>query len=134
VSKSDDTAPIGWENGLSDVINYTNSDLSNNYTFLAFYALPIAYFTDHPVIDLTSSYGVAAVYGLIGMTNSMAASRLLESGVHYLLIPSPGNDNYAYYLSISRNFTFLSPQSLAENSSFVRIAVFARYNLYLIKT
>lgn len=121
-----------WENNLYQVINYTNHNLPDNYTIIVFGAKPIAYFTNHPVIDLTIYYGVAPMLGLIGMNDSRATNTLLNDGVHYLLIPSPGSSTYSYYLSLSRDFTFLSPQSLATNPRVILVSNFTNYQLYQI--
>ena len=121
-----------WQNNLYQVINYTNHNLPDNYTIVVFGAKPIAYFTNHPVIDLTIYYGVVPMLGLIGMNDSRATNTLLNDGVHYLLIPSPGSSTYSYYLSLSRDFTFLSPQSLATNSRVILVSNFTDYQLYQI--
>ncbi len=134
LQKTDAAAPAGWENNLSQVINYVNNNLPNNYTILVFYALHIAYFTDHPVIDLTSYFGVASILGLIGVNDSRATEALLNDGVHYLLIPSTGNSFYQYYISLSKDFTFLSPQSIATNPQLVLVSNFTDYQLYQIES
>lgn len=121
-----------WQNHLPEVLSFVNDDLPDNYTILAFYALPIAYFTNHPVIDLCTYYGVASLLGLVGVNESTAMRALLDDGVHYLLMPLPGNTYYSYYISLTRDFTFLSPSSLVTNPMLLPVSNFTDYQLYQV--
>ncbi|MGA2877154.1 MAG: hypothetical protein ABSE82_16685, partial [Nitrososphaerales archaeon] len=130
---TDDSVPFtGWENNLAQVLNYTNQNLPNNYAFIAFSALPLGYFTNHPVIDMTTYFGVASELDLIGTNNTRSMEILLSQGVHYMLIPSSGNSVYQYYTTLSKNFKFLSPHSIESNPQLVLISNFTDYQLYQI--
>ncbi|MDA4124030.1 MAG: glycosyltransferase family 39 protein [Thaumarchaeota archaeon] len=126
------TVPQGWENNLSQVISYINLNLKDNYSIMTFYALPIAYFTNHPIIEMTRWFGVTSVLGLVGANASIAIDALVKDGIRYLLIPKPVNSQYQYYLSLAQNFTFLSPQGLSTDLRLVLLSDFTDYQLYRV--
>jgi hypothetical protein len=122
----------GWENNLSEVISYVNANLKDNYTIMTFYAMPIAYFTNHSIVEMWSWYGVASVLGLVGVNESTALGALVRDGIRYLLIPTPANSQYQYYLHLADNFTFLNPQALSTNPELTLLASFQDYQLYRV--
>ncbi len=124
------SVPPLWENNLYEVISYINHDLTNNYSIMTFSAQPIAYFTNHSIIEMTNYWGVASVLSLVGVNESAATSALVRDGIKYLLIPKPANSKYSYYLSLAKSFTFLSPQALSTNSLLVTLQSFTDYKLY----
>lgn len=121
--------PGGWENGLYPVIQYLNQYQYNDYGILTTYALPLAYFTPHPVIDSSTYYGVARLLALNG-TSGNWTQRLLGAGIRYMLLPAPGNNFYNYSSRIGENFTLFNQAYVATSPDVVVLKSFPKYTLF----
>jgi hypothetical protein len=129
--QTNNLAPKGWENGLTDVTTYLNSYQNNTYSILATYALPLAYFTPHPVIESTTNFGLSDLLAMNDSDPSLA-TELLNGGVHYLLLPRQGNNFYNFSTMLARNFSALDQNLIDQAPNFVLVQNFDKYSLYKV--
>ena len=130
-SRTATLAPTGWENDLSSVITYLNQNYHNNDTIIASYALPISYFTPHPVIDVTMLTGVVDLLHMSGDTGNIT-NELLSRGIHYLLLPTPQHNYFDYTQNLGENISVLSQQFLESTPNLVLLKDFHSFKLYEI--
>jgi hypothetical protein len=128
--------PQDWENGLYDVISYINSEIKDNSTIMTCYALPIGYFTGHPIIELTRYDGISNLLTLAneGSNIQQTTADLLERNIHYLLFPRTDHNYYSYFENLSKNFTFLSADFILRNPNLFLMKEFSKFELYKILT
>jgi hypothetical protein len=120
-----------WENNLNEVISYINQNLKNNFTIVTCYAMPIAYFTSHPIIEVTTYDGIIT---LLSLNGTQTVNALREQNVHYLLYPRPGNNYYSYFQNLSREIPILGDNFTYGNPNIVLIKEFSKYTLYNVTT
>lgn len=129
-SQTSSEVPTAWENNLASIITYLNSNINNNGTIIASYALPIAYFTPHPVVDLTTLPGVMDLSRL-SQDPGNSAMELLDNGVRYLLLPTTTNNYYNYTQNLATTVGALGT-SMTQSPNIVFIKAFHDYDLYQI--
>ncbi|HML02332.1 MAG TPA: glycosyltransferase family 39 protein [Candidatus Bathyarchaeia archaeon] len=120
-----------WENNLNEVISYINQNLKNNFTIITCYAMPIAYFTSHPIIEATTYDGIIT---LLSLNSTPTVNALREQNVHYLLYPRPGNNYYSYFQNLSKEIPILGNDFTYGNPNIVLIKEFSKYTLYNVTT
>lgn len=123
-----------WENDLYQVISYINQKLPDNFTIITCYALPISYFTDHPVIEVVTPYGIMNLFALPTNDTEEIRNSLIEHNIHYLLLPKPGHSYYGYFKNLSRIIPVLSDTFIDEASYLLLLNDFSKFRLFKVIT
>ncbi|MCW4005045.1 MAG: glycosyltransferase family 39 protein [Candidatus Bathyarchaeota archaeon] len=122
-----------WENNLPEVISYVNQNLTHdNLSIVTCYALPVSYFTSHPVIDMTSLYGLVTLHDLSINNSAALADYLLDHNVGYFLFPKPNNSYYESFTVISNNLNLVNKAFFGRTPAIKFLQEFSKFELYKV--
>jgi len=125
--------PPHWENDLYEVISYINHEVKDNYTIVTCYALPIAYFTNHPVIEVCRYDGLITLLKL-NESSPKLIDTLREQNIAYLLFPKPAHSHYDYFIKLSNNLPILSTEFISKTPHILLLKEFSKFKLYKVIT
>ncbi|MEM2292964.1 MAG: hypothetical protein QXR45_08395 [Candidatus Bathyarchaeia archaeon] len=126
--------PEGWENNLYDIISYINQNFRDSSSIITSYALPIAYFTDHPVIEITSVDGIINLLAIKNITDEEIENLYLIHNIRYLLLPKIGHSYYNYFRNICDNFPWLDLTNINKSPYIILSREFPKFRLFKIIT
>jgi len=126
--------PDQWENDLYEVISYVNEKLPDNFTIVTCYALPISYFTTHPVIESLAPYGIMNLLWLPRGDVEEMSNYLIEHNTRYLLFPNPDHSYYPLFENLSSEIPILNTDVISETPFVVLLNDFSKFKLYKLIT
>ncbi len=126
--------PEGWQNNLDEVIPYFNQELQDDYTIITCHAHHLSYFTKHPVIEVTSVYGVINLQNLNGDSVEDLKNGLIDRNIRYLLFPNSNHTYYEFFEDLSEKLPALNIDLLSRSPYVLSSKEFSKFNLYTIIT
>jgi hypothetical protein len=126
--------PDGWQNNMVEVISYINNHIKDNYTIITMYAQHLMYFTDHPVIELTDTYGLMNLQTLLSSSAENFRNNLIDRNIRYLLLPKPGNTHYEIFNNMTRQIKVLSYDEIYRSPFILLLKDFSYFQLFRIMT
>lgn len=130
LSSNENAVQAPWENHLTEVIDYFNTYVQDNYTIITAYALHLAYFTGHPVIEMFYYDGEMDIIKLNETVTNDYVGLLTAQDVHYLLLPKPSNSMYANYLTLSKELPILNINFISSQPGVILLRNFTDFLLY----
>lgn len=126
--------PESWENDLYEVISYINQTLKDNFTIVTSYALPISYFTNHPVIEVYTSEGIMNLLKLSTGDLESVRNSLIVHGIRYLLYPKSSHSLYGIFKNLSKEILVLNTDFINKCPYVVVLKEFTRFKLFKVLT
>jgi hypothetical protein len=118
-----------YENGILNVANYYNTNITDNYITVTFYGFELAWYANRTVLDFTKPEEVAAINPALESTNnSEIINFLLEHNVRYFLLPKEGHSHFGLYERYSKYFQLF--QIINEEPNFKVVQDFPKMTLY----
>ncbi len=130
LSTSDYAIPSDWENHLDQVISYVNDNIKDNYTIITTYALPVSYFTDHPVIELLSYDGMMSVVALNDSVSTNPVELLTNHSIYYMLLPTAQNSKYSEFQVLAKQIQLLNISYVSRSPGVALLKRFSDFDLY----